>query len=33
VVACLTICWMLTGTPAGKRVASMLATIGSSLAA
>ena len=27
VVACLTICWMLTRTPAGKRLAPMLATI------
>jgi Integrase core domain len=27
VVACLTVCWMLTRTPAGKRLAPMLATI------
>jgi hypothetical protein len=27
VVACLTTCWMLTRTPAGKRLAPMLATI------
>ena len=27
VVACLTMCWMLTRTPAGKRLAPMLATI------
>jgi transposase InsO family protein len=27
VVACLTVCWMLTRTPAGKRLAPMLATL------